>query len=342
MRKTENLVSLMGGALLGAAAMYLLDPDMGKRRREHLAEQAGDYAGRAGEAVQSGWENVADRARDLSQTIAETAEDYAGRLGHRRGGGSSWTERAKGWASGLSGTADDLRSRGRKWFGRYSDTAQDYASDMASDTADNITDYGNRLWNKVRNLGSRVSSRAEDLVEDAKSRFGEQHMSPVLPVTASAVGCFALGCGLMYLMDPLRGRSRRAWLSDKVSSMVRRTGRSFYRTGQDMANRAYGTAYEAQSRFTGGAWVPGEQLTQRVRSELGHVVSQPGLIDVMCDANGAVTLAGSVLPEESDQLIAVIEAIPGVNLVINRLQSRSREQEGNPGQNPPRQGVPQM
>ena len=35
-RKTENTFALLGGAVLGAAAMYLLDPEAGRRRRANL------------------------------------------------------------------------------------------------------------------------------------------------------------------------------------------------------------------------------------------------------------------------------------------------------------------
>ena len=43
--KTQNMMTLLGGALVGAAAMYLMDPEMGQRRRKYVAKQAGDYLG---------------------------------------------------------------------------------------------------------------------------------------------------------------------------------------------------------------------------------------------------------------------------------------------------------
>ena len=354
-RKTENTMSLLGGALLGAAAMYLLDPDMGRKRREWVKDQASDYAGTAGDALQSGWEHVRETAKDVGQTVAaragdygdklsDMAHDYSDRIADRaKDAGSSWSDRARDMASDMSSSLGDTfggwRKRGRKMLNRYSDKAHDYAddySDRASDVSDNVTDYGNRLWNQVRGLGSKLSSRARDAADDARDAAGEGS-SPVLPVTVTAVGCCAIGVGLMYLMDPRLGRSRRAWLTDKATSLFRQTGRSFYRTGRDIANRTQGYAYETASHFSGGP-VSSEQLRDRIRSEMGRTMSEPRLIQVMTDNNGLVTLTGSCKQDEVDGLVTLVEAIPGVRLVINRLETRGAENpSGNQGQS-----VPQM
>lgn len=345
MNRTQNLMSLLGGALVGATAMYLLDPEMGRKRRRYIAEQAGDYLEDAGEVLQSGWEKVSDRARDVGaaltekaqdygQQLSDLAEEYSGRLSKEaRSSGSSWGDTAKGWMSGLAGRAGKMRSRGGKLFSRYGDRAQERAADYASraeGVADDITDYGNELWEKVKNLGSRVTGTARDARKRARYALSDlrgEH-SAALPITATAVGCAALGIGLMYLMDPRLGRSRRSWLADKVTSTFRRTGRTFYRTGKDLANRGYGMAAETRSRFQSGP-VSGEQLLQRVRSEMGRVCSQPGLIQVLADDNGSVTLSGFVLADESDNLIAAVEDVPGVNLIINRLEMENSPQDLN-------------
>lgn len=349
--KTENMVALLGGALLGATAMYLLDPEMGRRRRKYIAEQAGDYLGSAGEAVQSGWEKVSDRARNLGGTIAGKAQDYGQRLtemaqdyGQRladqaRGVGADVGGRARDAASSMSDTAEGVRRRGGRLFGWLRGQAEDY-SDAASGVAENVTDYGNRLWNQVRGLGRRITGRAQDLAEEA--RGSAEPSSGLLPVALTGVGCCAIGVGMMYLMDPQRGRSRRAWLADKTTSFVRRTGRTFYRSGQDLANRAYGTAVETRNMLRRGEQISSEQLLQRVRTEMGRAVSHPRLVQVMCDANGTVTLTGSVLASEAGRLISRVESVPGVNLVVNRLDTKNTEQEMSTGRNPAQQGVPQM
>lgn len=361
MRKTENIMSLLGGALLGATAMYLLDPEMGKKRREHLKDQVGDCMDTTGDMLQSGWDKISDRASDVGATIAGKAQEYGEHLRdmaheygnklseHARDMGSSATDRAKDMGSSFSDRASSARStvsdavnewldRGRKLWSKYSGKAQDYASDKAnfvsgkaqdyadagSDYADNITDYGNRLWQQVRGLGNKLNARARDAADDARSMAGEQHSSPVLPVTLTAVGCCAMGIGLMYLMDPQRGRARRAWLSDTLGHMVKSTGQTFYRTGKDLSNRMSG-----KSEMGGGPQPVGpmfsEQLRDKVGSEIGRVAPANQRIDVMADINGTVTLTGSIRPEDADRVIAAVEDVPGVILVINRLETQSSQ-----------------
>src|SRR5687767_4861861 len=74
-RKTENSLSLLGGAVLGAVAMYLLDPEAGRRRREQLAELGGQAAREGGEYLGSAWERASEAARRAGHAISETAGD---------------------------------------------------------------------------------------------------------------------------------------------------------------------------------------------------------------------------------------------------------------------------
>lgn len=340
-RKTENMLSLMGGALLGAAAMYLMDPEEGKRRRKYIAEHAGDYVGSAGEALQSGWDRVSDSARTIGQGAAGKAEEYGQKLSEMaQEYGQRLADHARGIGSNAADQADDIRHRGSKLFGRYFRKARNQASDYTGNVTDQITDYSNRLWDQVRGLGNKVRGHADHAVHSARETIGE-HTTPVLPITLTAVGCCAIGGGLMFLMDPQRGRSRRAWLIDKTTSFVRGTGQSFYKTGQHLANRAYGGVEELRGQYMSGGPTSSEQLLQRVRSEMGHMVSHPRLIQVMADANGSVTLSGQILVSEADRLVSRIESLPGVNLVINRLEVKTSEQDLGAG-NSASQRVPQI
>jgi gas vesicle protein len=337
--KTSNVMSLLGGALLGATAMYLLDPETGRKRRENLAEHAGDYAGSASELLHDGWDKasagarsvghtVADKAADYGQRLSDLAADYSDKLSdHAKDASSSWADRAKDAGSSLSDAVDDLRTRGRKLFKRY----RNRTSDAGIDAMDSASDYGSDLLGRARKLGGRISNRARIAAENVGSLTEERHSSPVLPVTLTAVGCVALGGALIYLMDPKSGRSRRAWLGDKASSLVRQTGQSFYKTGRQISNRASGLAAETRGKFAGEQPVSSEQLVQRIRSRIGHLVSDSRDMQVMCDANGTVTLTGRVIPEQSDELIALIESIPGVVLVINRLDSGTGSHGSNSG-----------
>lgn len=370
-RKTENSLSLLGGALLGAAAMYLLDPEMGRKRRAYIKDQAGDYLESAQEALHGGWESaregargvahsVADKAREYSQNLSDLAQDYSDRLSDQARGvassfadqasdvSSGWSSRAKSARSGLADTIQDWRSRGRKFLSRYADQARGYAADRAEDAsdagrdyagragdyADDITDYAHGLWKQVRGMGKRLRARGEDATDRAREMAGEQE-TPVMPIALTAVGCCAIGVGVMYLMDPQRGRQRRAWLSDTLTGWVRNTGQTFYRTGRDVANRAYGTVSSSMSQPARMGPLYSEQLRDRVQAEICRVAPQSQAVQVMADINGSVTLTGSVRPEDSDRIIAAVEDVDGVNLVINRLEAGSGQSTGG-------QGVPQM
>ena len=347
MRKTENAIALLGGALLGAAAMYVLDPDMGKRRRQYIADQAGDYFDEAGNLVRGGWETVRDRAGDLGSTIAGKAADYRDRLGDAADDyRSRMADRMAEARDSASETGHSLRSRGRKLWSRLTGRASDYAddySDRADDLRENVSNYGNYLWNRVQKIGSRLSDRAGDAVRTARHRIaGEEESSLVTPVVLTGLGCCAMGVGLMYLMDPQRGRARRQWLSDKAGSFVRKTGRTFYGTGRDLANRAYGMAAEAREKFGSSEPVGSEQLLQRVRSQMGRAVSHPRLVQVMTDANGCVTLSGHVLSNECGDLIGLVESIPGVSLVVNRMETRDTREDLDRAAASMREGVQQL
>ncbi|HEY2588019.1 MAG TPA: BON domain-containing protein [Tepidisphaeraceae bacterium] len=371
-RKTENTLSLLGGALLGAAAMYVLDPAMGRKRRAYIKDQAGDYLETAQDALHGGWESARDRARGVAHTVADKAQeysqhlsdlaqDYSERLSDQAKGvassfagqasdmGSDWRSRARSAGSGLADTIDDWRSRGRKFLSRYADKARGYAADRAedasdvgrdyasraSDYSDDITDYAHGLWKQVRGMGKKLRTRGEDAADRARAMAGEEH-TPVMPVALTAVGCCAIGVGLMYLMDPHRGRQRRAWLADSLTGWVRNTGQTFYRTGRDVANRAAGTVSSSMSGPSTGP-LYSEQLRDRVQAEIGRVAPQAQVVQVMADVNGSVTLTGSVRPEDSDRIIAAVEDVDGVNLVINRLDAGSGSAQSTGGK-----GVPQM
>jgi hypothetical protein len=60
-------------------------------------------------------------------------------------------------------------------------------------------------------------------------------------------------------------------------------------------------------------------LEDRVRAEIGRVVSTPGAIEVT-SLGGTVTLSGAVLTSEVDDLISAVRGVRGVEDVQNRLE----------------------
>jgi uncharacterized membrane protein len=137
-------------------------------------------------------------------------------------------------------------------------------------------------------------------------------------------GC-GLGLGLMYLLDPDRGRARRARLRDKAIRAMHETSDALDVIGRDLSHRSTGLMAETRSLFTHDE--PTDQaLAERVRSKMGRIVSHPGAIDVTA-RDGRVTLGGRVLAHEVKGLLACVSSVAGVRGVDNRLEVH--EQAGN-------------
>lgn len=127
-----------------------------------------------------------------------------------------------------------------------------------------------------------------------------------------------LGTGLMYLLDPDRGRRRRALLRDKGAWAARKTGDCIRVTARDLRNRTQGITHLHSSEP-----VDDRKLAERVRSKLGRVVSHPSAIQVDAQ-NGAVTLSGPILVEEMPELLSCVNGVRGVNQVINNLEAHEQ------------------
>ena len=92
---TQSGFSLLGGALLGAAAMYLLDPESGRRRRSNVSSLAEDALERAQKKfLQLGMQKTQERNGVLI-FVAPRAQKFAviGDEGvHQRCGERFWQE----------------------------------------------------------------------------------------------------------------------------------------------------------------------------------------------------------------------------------------------------------
>jgi uncharacterized membrane protein/osmotically-inducible protein OsmY len=127
-----------------------------------------------------------------------------------------------------------------------------------------------------------------------------------------------IGAGLMYFLDPERGRRRRARIRDRVAHATTVAGDAAGATGRDVAHRASGVAARLRGTL-GGREVDHRVLIERVRARLGRVVSHPRAIDVDA-ADGVVTLRGPILQAEVPRLLNAVERIRGVRDVVNALE----------------------
>jgi gas vesicle protein len=112
----ESGISLIGGIGIGAALMYLFDPETGTTRRSYLREAAADALERAGETAGTAYESLAEGTSGLRESTISRLRDYvpsqreaSGALSRVRKSlsrsGSDWADRGR-----------DLAERGRQYL----------------------------------------------------------------------------------------------------------------------------------------------------------------------------------------------------------------------------------
>ncbi|MDB5305283.1 MAG: hypothetical protein JWM97_2832 [Phycisphaerales bacterium] len=344
-RTSEDTLCLVGGALLGAAAMYLLDPDAGERRRRRVASAAENAYESARDSISEGWERLADRTGDLGESASEYTQKLSGRAGDIA---SSLTGAASSYLGSGAKSARKASDRAGKWGSSLLDRAQD-AYERARDAVSDYSHSGRKLFGRASDAGEDVSSRAKRMGKRAgkagssiRAIFtGEEESEGfgTAGITSTAVTCCAVGAGLMYFMDPERGRARRNWVTEKLGSFTRSTGRSMRATGRNLANRARGTAYESARKARNLAGYEDQpdtqQLVSRVRSSMGHVISNPSLVQLMADGTGTITMTGTLPAGECEVLVATVRGVPGVTEVINLLDTSDTSNPVSEGQSKP-------
>jgi uncharacterized membrane protein len=132
------------------------------------------------------------------------------------------------------------------------------------------------------------------------------------------VGGIGLGAALMYVLDPDRGRRRRALFRDQLVHAANILPDAIDATARDLSNRTRGLVAEVRSIFDNDE-VPDEVLVDRIRSKMGRVVSHPHAIEVTAN-QGRVTLRGPVLTDEVDDLLSCVSSIKGVSDVDHQLK----------------------
>jgi gas vesicle protein len=127
-----------------------------------------------------------------------------------------------------------------------------------------------------------------------------------------------VGAAIAYMLDPNRGRRRRALVADQVRRASGKTRDAIDATMRDMTNRAVGIAAAARGRLANDD-VDDATVIERVRAKLGRVCSHPRAIDVEVD-DGNVTLRGPLLKSELDTVLGGVAAVRGVRSVNNELE----------------------
>jgi hypothetical protein len=132
-----------------------------------------------------------------------------------------------------------------------------------------------------------------------------------------------IGAGLMYILDPDRGRRRRALIRDQMvhgAHEIEEFGGGLASRARHLRNRARGVVIETRSRFYREE-IADPILEVRVRSELTRILVDASGIAVSSE-HGRITLRGMAPDADVDSLIEGVQNVPGVQDVINRMQSR--------------------
>ena len=153
----------------------------------------------------------------------------------------------------------------------------------------------------------REMSRRKEL---AARKTGGSNVLPYL--IASGIGAAA-----MYFFDPSRGRRRRRLMADKVNHAAHVAAETAAATRRDLANRARGLVASARRPFISTS-TDDSVIRERVRAELGHVVSHPRSVEVHVE-EGRVALTGSVLEDEAADLVSHVAKVRGVVDVADNL-----------------------
>jgi gas vesicle protein len=321
MKHSNSGLSFLGGALLGAAAMYIFDPEVGERRRKFIGTKAGDALSETGDRLGDAW----SQAHQLGADLIGHARDLGGHL-------------AKNARSGASDVAEKLSD----------------ASDQAANTRDQTYGQLKDLQGRVADLGNELIGRARDNVEQARQSAVE-FTHPLRHKIARAVdpdheghtaghatayagtglGAVAIGAAAMYFFDPAKGKDRRDYCMSQVSKCVQETGHVCHLACQYVMRVWHGRAGAPDTRLddrrsTGSTGLSsannpldGEELVGRVRAEIGRVLSNPAQVQLMADASGTVTLYGTVPAGELEQVLTAVKAVPGVTAVVDHLEPQS-------------------
>jgi uncharacterized protein YjbJ (UPF0337 family) len=204
---------------------------------------------------------------------------------------------------------------------------------------EDLKDKAKETWGKVTGDLGRVAAEAKDRavgafgsraadVRDRAEMFGERlRYAAALPRHRNAPGpaevlaLVGLGAGLMYFLDPDRGRRRCALARDQFVHALHEIDDAIGVVSRDVRNRSRGKWARIRTLpgRMAGEEVPDEVLVERVRSKMGRSVSHPRPIEVTA-RRGRVTLSGPILAHEVGPLMSAVASVPGVVDVEDRLE----------------------
>jgi len=138
------------------------------------------------------------------------------------------------------------------------------------------------------------------------------------------VGIGAAAAAAMYLLDPERGRSRRAKLSDQAGALARKAEEKGRAQAEYQKGVVQGLVHDLTEPFRPEPDFDDETLRQKVKSEaIGRWDGPKKDVEVTVD-NSVVTLKGTLGAEHVDELIRLVKGVPGVASVNDQLSVPQR------------------
>jgi gas vesicle protein len=275
-------VSMLGGAGIGAALMYLFDPEAGEHRREMARRRAAEYAASTGEALGTGWGHVSHGA----QSLASKASDLASSVG------SAAMEGAHAFSRGTKQLGSNVAD--------YAGSARDQAMDWAHGAADTVRGYAGRSIRRERHSTMGLTTKA---------------------VGALALGAglmFLLDPSQGRRRRALL-RDKATSMATRSAHYARSTGRHIANKATGLAHEAT-SAVKGMVGAGDAAAVDDQTLAESARSAIGRLQNTSGVV-CRCE-NGRVILTGSVPASGVETLVSTVRGLRGVSGVDNRLQIR--------------------
>lgn len=136
-----------------------------------------------------------------------------------------------------------------------------------------------------------------------------------------AVASFAAGAAFMYYLDPVAGRRRRSLVRDQAVA-VRHDAERYAKTkSKRAADHVQGALARTRAKIAPRP-VDDEQLRERIRAKLGHVIDRPSALEVEV-RGGQVVLSGDVMNPEIEAAVEAISTMQGVRGIVTHLSPRT-------------------
>lgn len=135
-----------------------------------------------------------------------------------------------------------------------------------------------------------------------------------------AIGGAGAGALLAYLMDPDRGRARRAMARDRSLAAIRRASRIAGKKARWVSGRLAGVGHEITHPFPSDTHPNDPTITQKISSEVLRTVDVDRSRINVSTQDGVVVLHGEVdRPEQIRRLQDAVRSVPGVYGVRSEL-----------------------